>query len=605
VLDNCEHVLSAAGDVVETILTRTAAVTVIATSREGLRIPAEQLWPVPSLDVEGGANSAAVELFVERAQSVKPDFAAGTEAEAVAEICRRLDGIALAIELAAARMVSMSAEDVRDRLDDRFRLLSGSRRGLERHQTLHNTVQWSYDLLDDEERAVLGCCSVFADGFDLTAATHLCGDGLDEYTLLDRLDSLVRKSLVTAEQVGGHARYGMLETIRRFAEEQLAVTGSIHEVRNRHARYFADKADAILEVWGSPQQRAAYRWIDTEFANLRTGFRWAASNDDLDSAASIAISTSIAGVWMQLYEQFAWAEELLDWAIRDEFRRLPSLYAAAAHCCLRGRVDDALTYGRAGVDLNDQPDYDPVPFAYCYLVLGAVYLYAGQLDKVVKNAAACRQRSDDKLTTGPCQLAYGLGATKRFDEAQTMAEEAVAATNARGIPSQIAYALVVYGRAFAKTAPARALAAMRRGLAVARDSDNTWHESSIGMELAVLETAHGEADAALESFHHVIESLHRSGAVLMLNYALSYLAVLFDRLGRSEPAATLCGIVPPTSPTAIWVDLSATIQHLNNAIGSASVEQRVRVGATMDRHAATLYALSEIERARYEQSRGE
>jgi predicted ATPase len=228
VLDNCEHVLGAAGDVVETILTRTATVTVMATSREGLRLPAEQLWPVPSLDIAGGANSAAVELFVERAHAVKPDFApgVGADSEAVAEICRRVDGIALAIELAAARMVSMSPQDVRDRLGDRFRLLSGSRRGLERHQTLRNTVQWSYDLLDDGERAVLGCCSVFADGFDLAAAAHLC-DGLDEYTVLDRLDSLVRKSLVTSEQVGSHARYAMLETIRQFAEEQLAATGSI------------------------------------------------------------------------------------------------------------------------------------------------------------------------------------------------------------------------------------------------------------------------------------------------------------------------------------------------------------------------------------------
>jgi hypothetical protein len=310
---------------------------------------------------------------------------------------------------------------------------------------LRNTVQWSYDLLDEEERVVLGCCSVFADGFDLAAASHLCADRLDEYDVLDRLDSLVRKSLVIAEPVTGHVRYGLLETIRQFAEEQLAATGSIDAVRDRHARYFADKADAILEVWASPQQRTAYQWIDTEFANLRSGFRWATGNDDLDSAASIAISTSIAGVWMQLYEQFAWAEELLDWAIRDGFRRLPSLYAAAAHCCLRGRVDDALTYGRAGVDLNDQPDYEPVPFAYGYLVLGAAYMYAGRLDKVVENAAACRQRSDDRLTTGPCQLAYGLAVTKRFEEAQTMAEEAVAATNARGIPSQIAYALVVYG----------------------------------------------------------------------------------------------------------------------------------------------------------------
>jgi predicted ATPase len=124
----------------------------------------------------------------------------------VLEICRRLDGIPLAIELAAARMVSMSAQDVRDRLGDRFRLLSGARRGLERHQTLRQAVQWSYDLLDEEEQALLNNCSVFADGFDLETATQICGQERDAYDVLDLLDSLVRKSLVTAQPVQGHTR---------------------------------------------------------------------------------------------------------------------------------------------------------------------------------------------------------------------------------------------------------------------------------------------------------------------------------------------------------------------------------------------------------------
>ncbi|MFN0027214.1 MAG: ATP-binding protein [Acidimicrobiales bacterium] len=160
VLDNCEHVLDAAADVVEAILARGSTVQVLATSREGLRVQAEQLWPVPSLDVSDGADSAAVELFMERARAVNPGFGMRSEADAAAvmEICGRLDGIALAIELAAARMVAMSAQDVRDRLGDRFRLLAGVRRGLERHQTLRHAVGWSFDLLEDTERAVLQRC---------------------------------------------------------------------------------------------------------------------------------------------------------------------------------------------------------------------------------------------------------------------------------------------------------------------------------------------------------------------------------------------------------------------------------------------------------------
>jgi predicted ATPase len=146
-------------------------------------------------------------LFVERAQAVNPAFELDddSDAAAVIETCRRLDGIALAIELAAARTVAMSVQDVRDHLGDRFRLRSGARRGLERHQTLRQAVQWSYDLLGDDERSVLHRCSVFAGGFDLAAATHLC-DMADEYAVLDVLESLVRKSLVTVERVGRHAR---------------------------------------------------------------------------------------------------------------------------------------------------------------------------------------------------------------------------------------------------------------------------------------------------------------------------------------------------------------------------------------------------------------
>ena len=172
VFDNCEHVLDAAADLIEAILAASATVRIVATSREGLGVADEQVWPVPSLDLSGGIDSAAVNLFVERAQSVAPRFSMATadEAGAVVEICRRLDGIPLAIELAASRMASMTATEVRDRLDQRFRLLVGSRRGLARHHTLRHAVAWSYDLLDDAEKALLERCSVFAGGFDLQSA---------------------------------------------------------------------------------------------------------------------------------------------------------------------------------------------------------------------------------------------------------------------------------------------------------------------------------------------------------------------------------------------------------------------------------------------------
>jgi predicted ATPase len=202
VFDNCEHVLDAAAGLVEAVLAHSATVKLLATSREGLRVADEQLWPVPSLDVGAGIDSAAVNLFVERARSVAPRFSVAepSEAGAVVEICRRLDGIPLAIELAASRMASMTVNEVRDRLDQRFRLLVGSRRGLARHHTLRHAVAWSYDLLDDAEKALLDRCSVFAGGFDLQSACAVAGfDDCDDYTVLDLLDALVRKSLLVAD----------------------------------------------------------------------------------------------------------------------------------------------------------------------------------------------------------------------------------------------------------------------------------------------------------------------------------------------------------------------------------------------------------------------
>ena len=289
VFDNCEHVVDSVADLVAAILAASATVKVLATSREGIGVADELLWRVPSLEV-----GAAVELFVERAQSMVSDTLAD-EATAVEDVCRRLDGIPLAIELAASRMASMTAAEVRDRLDDRFKLLVGSRRGLERHQTLRHAVAWSYDLLDDAEKSLLARCSVFSGGFDLKSACAVAGpDDIDDYAILDLLDALVRKSLLIADRSAGRTRFSMLETIRQFAEEQLVASGEATEVRTAHARYFAGREADIMALWDSPRQREAYAWFTAELANLRTAFRWAADHGDLDVAAPIATCAALA-----------------------------------------------------------------------------------------------------------------------------------------------------------------------------------------------------------------------------------------------------------------------------------------------------------------------
>ncbi len=430
VLDNCEHVLDAAAGVVEALLVRSSQVKVIATSREGLRVDAERLWSVLPLDIEAGPASAAVELFVARAQAVVAAFDLHDERDAMAvtEICQRLDGIALAIELAAARMVSMSPNEVLTRLSDRFRLLSGPRRGLERHQSLHHVVGWSYDLLSNDQRTLLDCCSVFAGGFDLAAATHVCaGDSLDAYAVLDLLDSLVRKSLVTASRVNGKTRYRLLETIRLFAEGHLVASAATHHVRDRHARYFADQAIAHWDQWDGPRQRVAVDWTDVEFGNLRAAFRWAADRGDIDTAAAIAAHTAALAWVLPRFEAVGWAEELLDAATTADLSQLPRLFVAASLCSYAGRPEAAVGYAHAAVVLGGNPRYEPFDPGWCGFWEAVAHIYTGRLDLTVEIGASLATQHGLARIAGLVLLTAGLPAIGRAEEATAIAEETLTA----------------------------------------------------------------------------------------------------------------------------------------------------------------------------------
>ncbi len=601
VLDNCEHVLDAAAALVETILTRTSTANVIATSREGLRLGAEHLWPVPSLDLSGGVTSSAVELFVERARAVTPAFALKDEADvtAVTEVCRRLDGIPLAIELAAARMVSMSVQDVRDRLGDRFRLLAGGRRGLERHQTLRHAVQWSYELLNDDERTVLNRCSVFAGGFDLAAVTHLC-DGFDEYALLDLLDSLVRKSLVTVERAGGHARYGMLETIRQFAEDQLAAAGAIAEVRDRHARHFAKQAIAYWEIWDGPGYGVAVDWVDSELANLRAGFRWATDEGDLATATAIAAHAMHIGWMLNLFEPIGWAEELLPSATAADLAQLPRLYIAASGCMLTGRPEVALGYAEAAVALETDPRYESFEAGWSSYWEATAHLVAGRIDRFLEISAALAAQSGLAHFLGLIGLAIGLPVEGRGAEARAIAEEMLATARAHGSPSWIAWALYGYGRAFVETDPLRALDAFRQGLAYTRGHRLPFTEEAIAQDAAGLEAVHGDLAEGLELFDTTINRLHQAGNVADVAGTLATLAGLFDGFERPEIAATIYGASNRLG-NAVWViNLTRVVEHLRTVLGASRFEECVAAGAAMDLGDAVRYARDQIQLARAE-----
>jgi predicted ATPase len=600
VIDNCEHVRDAAADLVEAILAESATVRVLATSREGLGAADEQLWLVPSLDVGAGVDSAAVNLFVERARSVASQFSVVTSDEegAVVEICRRLDGIPLAIELAASRMASMTPSEVRDRLNDRFRLLVGSRRVLERHQTLRHAVAWSYEHLDDTEKALLDRCSVFAGGFDLQSASAVTGsDDFDDYAVLDRLDTLVRKSLLVADQSSGRTRFSMLETIRQFAEEQLLARGEAAEARTAHARHFAGRETDILALWDSPRQRDAYTWFTVELANLRKAFRWAADHGDLDAAAAIATYVMFLGSGVESYEPISWAEELIEPARAVDHPRLAALYVMASQCWMPGRIEEAVRYCAAG-QMVISTGSGAVPYG-TEGWLGSAYLFIGQAERWVEWCRAQLARGSDTHTLTRTCLVMALSVAGSAEETMVAANGLVAAAEATHNPYAISFARFVHGLAFRDADPRGALDVLRRGLEIARDSGNRFNETQLAVALSRIEATYGDPLAALEYIGLAIRRYHDAGNTANMRVAQAELVSLFHRLGRHVPAATIGGSA--FSPlTATLPEFSATIADLRDLLGDQTYESLARKGESMTTAEMAAYAYDQIDQARAE-----
>jgi predicted ATPase/class 3 adenylate cyclase len=294
VLDNCEHLLDACATLAAAVLGSCPQVTLLATSREPIRAAGEVIWKVPSLSL----TDEAIELFTVRAGQVQPDFRISDDvADTLAEICTRLDGMPLAIELAAARVRALSLAEILDGLHDRFRLLTGgARTAVRRQQTLQASVDWSHALLTDPERVLFRRLSVFLSGFDLVAAQAIAGDAeVQRYQILDQLALLVDKSLVAADNARGRTRYRMLETVRQYAMEKLGESGEADAVRTRHRNYYSALA-AALESSATAGPRASVKQVETEIDNLRAAFAW--SRDRSEPEAALALASSLRPLWV-------------------------------------------------------------------------------------------------------------------------------------------------------------------------------------------------------------------------------------------------------------------------------------------------------------------
>ena len=346
VLDNCEHLLDASAELVVALLSAAPGLTFLATSREAIGVAGEVSWRVPSLSLA----DEAIELFTDRARHARPDFAVNDDnAATVGEICARLDGVPLAIELAAARVRALSLAEILESLHDRFRLLTGgARSAVRRQQTLRASVDWSHALLTEPERVLFRRLAVFLGGFDLDAAQAVAGGGdVQRFQVLDQLTLLVDKSLVVADDTGGRTRYRLLETVRQYALEKLGESGEADAVRARHRDYYTATA-AVLDAPARTDYEERLEQAEIEIDNLRAAFGWSRENSDVELA--LALASSLQPLWQargRIREGQAW----FDAALADIDAQHPEVAAAVL---ARALADSAMLGLFAGA--GDCPD---------------------------------------------------------------------------------------------------------------------------------------------------------------------------------------------------------------------------------------------------------
>jgi hypothetical protein len=406
----------------------------------------------------------------------------------------------------------------------------------------------------------------------------------------------VRKSLLIADRSSGRTRFSMLETIRQFAEEQLVATGAATEARTAHARYFAQREADILALWDSPRQREAYTWFTAELPNLRTAFRWAADHADLDTAAAIATYMGLLGLWVQTFEPIAWAEELIEPARAVDHPRLAFLYVIASLCYNTGRIEAAVGYSDAGQIVLGR-SRDALPYGI-EAMLGMSYVFIGQPERLAELCRAQLARRRDTHVHIRAYLVAALSLAGSGGEAMDSADGLIEAAEATGNPLLLALALTAYGSAFRDADPVGALNALIRGLVIAQDSGNRANASALATVLARLEAEHGGTVSAFDHLTLTIRNYHNAGNTTTIRAPLAVLAVLFDRLGRYEPAATVAGFVLNPMALAPFPEITTAIAHLRDVLGDQSYESLARRGEAMTTAAMVTYAYDQIDQAR-------
>jgi predicted ATPase/class 3 adenylate cyclase len=592
VIDNCEHLLGPVSDLVGAVVERCPTVTVVATSREPLGVEGERVATVPSL-----AELDAVDLFCDRAAAVDESVAfSDGDREVIASICSRLDGIPLAIELAAARTRSLSPADLLERLADRFAILRGSGRGVARHQTLRATVDWSYQLLSDPERLLFDRLSVFAGGFDLPAVEEICaGEGIEQSDVLDLLAALVEKSLVDVQRSGPAVRYRLLETLRQYGEERLEMRGETDLLRQRHLAHYVAVARAASDLWASPRMVEGAAIFTHEWDNVRAAHAAALSRGDLQQAVMLLKATAGHAMYDLRVEYLDWAERTL--ARCEATGHIDAaLYGYAAMAA--GKVDNDRAIDLALRGIAATGGDNPTGATLCWAALGDAYLTEGRIDELrglVAPLVAAVAAARDPVTVfcGYSTLVYIACITDPAAIAAPV-RQATTAAEQTGSPALLAHCAYLEGNRLRIAEPhdlEAALACHRRGLALARQAEvrdpmGLLHVAIGGISVQLgLPTAQQSLAEAIAYQH----DLRQWGYLWTL---LGYAAAHFSETDRPYEAAVLWGYLSAQEPSAVAVlAKSFTFPGLPD-LNSTEARQGSTDGEAMDRNQIVAYALS-------------
>jgi predicted ATPase len=498
-LDNCEHLVREVRRLCESLLREAPALTVLTTSREALRVPGEHVFAVPSLD-----DNAASTLFVERASAVASLELNDADRESIDELCGRLDGIPLAIELAAARVRMFNVREITTRVEQRFRLLSGGRGSVERHQTLRAAIDWSYELLEPPEQAVFARLSTFAGGATLDAIESVVDD---EYAI-DVVAELVDKSLVVVDRTNDETRYGMFETIRQYAQEELVDSGEADDVRTRHARFYAEFARSAGRGLYSAQERQWAARLEPEIGNLQVAVAWATATGDTDTALRIAGSFTRLSVSRPLLGTAYLAETALDVAGFDEHPLRARVLGEAAWAAI-GRRD--LTVGRERLQRAAEAMRNGARFAAAvYTGLLTIAGWEGYSDSV-DIAADGLQRAEaagDVLAEIGMRCAYSSMLTMVTDshaEARAHAERAIADARRLQQPTLEIGALYALGVSYVRDDPATAIELLRESTHLATVNGNETEQGATNAMIAYLECEMGNVRSSLVAVRRLAE----------------------------------------------------------------------------------------------------